>query len=217
MAKAVTTLLIFSSMLIAAFAVGGFYSDNREDIPIKKGLTLSATVFPEEDNSFVGRMSCDGCDANNGDTACTVKIPILCIVHPKVLDRPFYNFYPEFTPYDNPDESFYEGWTGGIFTVTDPIRGLEITSYKFGDDTCKNAYGPNAKFASFTDGWYMDQMNGAQLKIEKIWNWTQAKSGEFNLWGYFNHNYQGRAWIWSSSTPYGNCAAMNWAGQIGGN
>jgi len=110
-------------------------------------------------------MSCNGCDPQLGDTSCTEKIPILCIVHPKKLDRPYYNFYPDFTPYDNPDQSFYEGWTGGIIAVTDPIRGLEVDSYVTGDKLCKTSFGDDSKFAQFTDGWLMKNMNGADLKI----------------------------------------------------
>jgi hypothetical protein len=51
------------------------------------------------------------------------------------LDRPYYAFYPNSnlqisrsasgsTPFANADQSFYEGWTGGIIALTDPIRGL---------------------------------------------------------------------------------------------
>ena len=81
------------------------------------------------------------------------------------MNRPYYGYYPDFTPYDNPDQSYYEGWTGGIIVLTDPIRGIEIDSYKTGDSLCKNQFGSNAKFAEFTDGYYMKSMNGPDLKI----------------------------------------------------
>lgn len=122
-------------------------------------------------------MSCNGCDPQLGDTSCTVRLPVTCIIHPRVLARPFYNYYPDFTPYNNPDQSFYEGWTGGIIALTDPVRGLEITSYATGDNMCKNAFGPAAKFAQFTDGWYMNNMNGPNLRIEKTWDWSKASTG----------------------------------------
>ena len=171
----------------------------------KKGLTYTATVYPEETNSFVGRMSCGDCNPQDGDTPCTEKLPVLCILHHKTLNRPFYNFYPDFSQYDVADQSFYEGWTGGIFALTDPVRGLEIDSFVTGDNMCKTAYGPYAKFASFTDGYYMDQMNGPEVKIEASWDWGQAKSGEFGMWGYFNHDHIGRSWVWTQYTPNGNC------------
>jgi len=110
-------------------------------------------------------MSCNHCNPQDGDTACTISIPILCIISPKTFDRPFYDFYPDFTPNDNPDRSFYEGWTGGVFGVTDPIRGVEITGYIAGDNLCKSSFGIEAKFAEFTDGYYMKYMNSPDLKI----------------------------------------------------
>jgi hypothetical protein len=197
--------LLLTLLIGACLCVEHFYSDYRQNVVGKKGLTFKATVWPEEKNSFVGRMSCSGCNPQQGDTSCSVLLPILCIIHARTLDRPYYSFYPDFTPYDNPDQSFYEGWTGGILAVTDPIRGLEIDSYKSGDSLCKNAFGRKAKFAQFTDGWYMKNMNGPNLKIEKAWSWEKADSGEFNLWGYFNHDYTGRAWVWTQTTPMGNC------------
>lgn len=122
-------------------------------------------------------MSCNGCNPQLGDTSCTERLPVACIIHHKVLSRPFYNYYTDFTPYANPDNAFYEGWSGGIIVVTDPVRGLEITSYSVGDNMCKTAYGSAAKFATFTDGYYMSNMNGPNLNIEKNWRWEDAKSG----------------------------------------
>lgn len=80
-------------------------------------------------------MSCNGCNPNEGDVPCTVKLPITCIVNYMKLDRPFYAFYPSSnlqktgstsgaTPFANADQSFYEGWTGGVIALTDPVRGL---------------------------------------------------------------------------------------------
>lgn len=122
-------------------------------------------------------MSCNGCNPQNGDTSCTEILPVTCIIHPKTLARPFYNYYSDYTPYSNPDAAFYEGWTGGIIAVTDPVRGLDITSYAVGDNLCKTAFGPSAKFAMFTDGWYIPFMNGPSVAIERTWDWGKARSG----------------------------------------
>lgn len=51
--------------------VSQFFSDYRQGIAYKKGLTFQATVWPSEQNSFVGRMSCNGCNPQLGDTSCT--------------------------------------------------------------------------------------------------------------------------------------------------
>lgn len=48
-----------------------YYSDYRLSANYKQGLTFQATVWPTEQNSFVGRMSCNGCDPQNGDTSCS--------------------------------------------------------------------------------------------------------------------------------------------------
>jgi hypothetical protein len=110
-------------------------------------------------------MSCVNCNPQQGDTDCTVSLPVTCILHPKKLDRPFYSFYPSFTPYSNPDQGYYEGWTGGIILLTDPIQGLTIDSYKTGDNLCKNYFGQNAIFATFESGFYLPNMNGPLIRI----------------------------------------------------
>lgn len=71
----------------------------------------------------------------------------MCILHHKVLDRPHYTYSNLAIPYDNPDRSYYNGWTGGIFTVTQPVKGYEVDSFAAGDKLCKDYWGINAKFA----------------------------------------------------------------------
>ncbi len=89
--------------------------------------------------------------------------------------------------------------------MTDPVAGLEIDSYLAGTRLCQNAFGADAKFATFTDGLYMKQMNGPAVKIEKSWDWKQTQRGEYNFWGVFNHDHVGRSWVWTQTTPTGNC------------
>jgi hypothetical protein len=110
-------------------------------------------------------MSCNGCNPTFGDVSCTVELPITCIVNSQKLDRPFYSFYPTFTPYNNPDQSFFEGWTGGIIALTDPVKGLQITSVVTGTKLCQNYFGRDAKMATFEDGFYMPYMNGPTLAL----------------------------------------------------
>jgi hypothetical protein len=153
-------------------------------------------------------MACDGCNPKDGDTLCTVSLPILCILHYKSLDRPYYFYQPDVTSYHNPDNSFFNPWTGGILTVTDPVRGLEVTSYEKGDQYCKDYYGMDAKFAEFHDGFYLPDMNGFNSGIVKAWGnwqWALAECGAWSLWGYFNHHWRGKAWIWIRNQPNGNC------------
>ena len=54
-------------------------------------------------------------------------------------------------------------------------------------------------------------MNGYEQGIVKAWgnwNWAVAKCGEWSLWGYFNHHWTGRAWIWVNNQPNGNCGEI---------
>jgi hypothetical protein len=87
-----------------------------------------------------------------------MSLPILCICFPKALQRPYYRFLINSTSFSVSDNGFYEGWTGGVFKVTDPVFGSDITTYEYGDGLCKDL-ADNAKFATFNDGYYMENMN----------------------------------------------------------
>jgi hypothetical protein len=89
-------------------------------------------------------------------------------------------------PYANPDDGYYNGWTGGIFAVTEPVRGSDLDLYETGNNLCKMQYGNNAIFAEFHDGLYMDYMNTNPQKTWKNWEWAKSKCGAISMWGYFN-------------------------------
>ena len=114
-------------------------------------------------------MACEGCNPKDGDTPCTVKLPLLCILHHKKLDRPYYFYEPDLTSYEKKDGAFFNSWTGGVLLVTDSIRGLDIVSYEKGDQICKDYYGYDAKFAEFHDGYYLDDMNGYVSGQPRAW------------------------------------------------
>ena len=174
--------------------------------PIQRGVTFQATVWPSYENSYTGRFSCNNCNPFEGDQLCSRKLPLLCINHHKTLDRPFYRIAIEYTPFRVVDGGYYDGWTGGVFEVTTPIRGSDVTTYQAGDDICKGFFGNTSKWATFDDGYYMDYMNQRPYKTYNLWNWSEAKQGKWNYWGYFNHHYRGRAWIWIGLNS-GNCGA----------
>ena len=174
--------------------------------PIQRGVTFQATVWPSYENSYTGRFSCNNCNPFEGDQLCSRKLPLLCINHHKTLDRPFYRIAIEYTPFRVVDGGYYDGWTGGVFEVTTPIRGSDVTTYQAGDDICKGFFGNTSKWATFDDGYYMDYMNQRPYKTYNLWNWAEAKQGKWNYWGYFNHHYRGRAWIWIGLNN-GNCGA----------
>lgn len=174
--------------------------------PIQRGLTFQATVWPSYENSYTGRFSCNNCNPFEGDQLCSRKLPLLCINHHKKLDRPFYKIAIEYTPFRVVDGGYYDGWTGGVFEVTTPIRGSDVKTFEDGDKLCKGFFGDTSKWATFDDGYYMDFMNKRPYKTYNLWNWSEVKQGKWNYWGYFNHHYRGRAWVWIDLND-GNCGA----------
>jgi hypothetical protein len=97
--------------------------------PISKGLTFQATVWPAYENNWAGRFSCNNCNPFEGDQPCTKALPILCISNAKTTSRPYYNIQTQYTPFAVLDGGYYDGWTGGVLTVTLPVRGSDISSY----------------------------------------------------------------------------------------
>ena len=130
---------------------------------------------------------------------------MLCLSSPKTIIRPWYNIATQYTPFSVLDGGYYDGWTGGFLQVTLPVQGASITSYKAGDALCKGYFGNNSQFATFDSGFYLPFMNRFPAKTWALWEWGQAKRGQWNFWGYFNHRYRGRAWVWVNGQPLGNC------------
>ena len=127
-----------------------------------------------------GKMACEGCNPKDGDTPCTIKLPLLSILHHKSLDRPYYFYEPDLTIYEQKDGGFFDSWTGGVLLVTDLFRGTDLVSYEKGDQICKKYYGYDAKFAEFHDGYYLEDMNGyksGSIKAWATWEWFLAKCG----------------------------------------
>ena len=192
-------------VIIALLALVALVACQNSVVPIKKGMTFQATVWPEYANNYAGRFSCRNCNPFEGDQLCSRKLPILCINKHKTLDRPFHAISIEHTPFKVIDGGYYDGWTGGVFEVTAPVRGSDISNFSVGDELCKGYFGKDSKFASWDDGYYMDYMNKRPIKAWNHWDWNKAKQGKWNFWGYFNHHYRGRAWVWASGQN-GNCS-----------
>jgi hypothetical protein len=173
--------------------------------PVKNGTTFQATVWPCVENNWAGRFSCNNCNPFTGDVYCNASIPILCLTFAKSINRPYYSIAVQLTPFSVVDGGYYDGWTGGVFQVTPPVRGYDISSYQVGDQLCKGYFGPQSKFAQFNDGYYMPTMNQVPVKAWNLWDWSLAKQGAWNFWGFFNHHYRGRTWVWVDGQPNGNC------------
>lgn len=127
--------------LMILFAVSYAQTPQYYTRPIKKGLTLQATVFPSYENNWAGRFSCNNCNPFEGDTTCNRTLPLLCLTNAKKVVRPYYNIAIQFTPFSVTDGGYYDGWTGGLFQVTLPVQGSAITSYDVGNKLCKSYFG----------------------------------------------------------------------------
>jgi hypothetical protein len=109
--------------------------------PLKKGLTLQATVFPSAKTNWAGRFSCNNCNPFEGDTSCNRSLPLLCLANAKSIIRPYYNIAIQYTPFSVTDGGYYDGWTGGMFQVTLPVQGSTLSSFQVGDKLCKSYFG----------------------------------------------------------------------------
>lgn len=105
------------------------------------GMTWTVT---DHDSVFgVDTVDCwagvgNECDAYHGDTACTERLPILCLgvdgaQNPGVATDP------------------YHEWAYGHIALTQPIRGDKLTSWKVADQICKTTFGPEWKMAEHHD------------------------------------------------------------------
>jgi hypothetical protein len=86
------------------------------------------------------RVGCHGCNAYDGDTDCSLKLPILCLRDTGATD-------PCPLLYD-----FYDGWVEGYLAITAPIPGTDLTSRATADAFCQMHLGAGWQMAEFHDG-----------------------------------------------------------------
>ncbi|SAL63538.1 hypothetical protein [Caballeronia telluris] len=125
-----TKLCILALTLLAshtAFAAGG------------KGMTWFKTGHANGVDS-VSCTNTDGtkCDAYQGDTACSIKLPVLCINQ-------------DGAPGPVPSNS-YNGWAKGNIGLSRAVRGDTMTSLADGNAICRGEFGPGYRMAEFHDG-----------------------------------------------------------------
>jgi hypothetical protein len=108
-----------------------------------KGLTWKLLAT----NSTTGTVSVgcySGCNAYQGDTACTTALPLLCI---KKSGAGFPLPLP--AGVNNSDQ--YHRWSGGIVGTTSPT--VPPTTLAAANALCTKAFGPDWRVAEFHDGW----------------------------------------------------------------
>lgn len=205
--KAIRLALIVLLLTASVSADNGGISNVNEFSlkPVKKGLTFQATVWPSYNSNWAGRFSCNNCNPFEGDQTCDKQLPLVCITSHRSLQRPLYNIAVQYTPFAVIDGGYYDGWTGGVIQVTVPVRGYDLVDYETGNTLCQGYFGSNARWAKFNDGFYMPFMNQRPISAWVSWDWGKVKNGGWNFWGYFNHHYRGRAWVYVDGQPNGNC------------
>ena len=89
--------------------------------------------------SFI-RVGCSGCDPYDGDTACSVALPILCI-------------YVSGAPDPDPSlSSYYNGWSEGHVAISTPVKGDDLFSLTNANSICEGQFGAGWRMAEFHDG-----------------------------------------------------------------
>ena len=127
-------LMVFTSMFLM-FANPDVIADN-------KGTTWEKRAT--EDIGGTVHVSCAGCNPYQGDTMCTVELPVLCIndlnlAKPTFVDEP----------------SRYHRWSGGVVATTPPVAPAQngLTTIQKANTFCANHFGPRWRVAEHHDGW----------------------------------------------------------------
>ena len=144
-----TDLTVLNDNIYNTLTVASTGTVGSQNVPT--GMTWAedslVKLGPTYITASMSRVFCDdsvpgGCNAYQGDTKCTVSMPILC-VDPVGLARPNYT----------PDPSlFYDGWVGGYLGLSTPISGTLLTSNAAANNSCAAQYGPGWRMAEFHDG-----------------------------------------------------------------
>ncbi|MCI5131027.1 MAG: hypothetical protein D3904_05760, partial [Candidatus Electrothrix sp. EH2] len=98
------------------------------------------------------------CNPYQGDTSCSVPLPILCL---KVDGSP----RPPYTPPPSTgsmNKEYYHGWAEGSAELTAPIQGNAFATLNDVNAYCEAQLGPDYRAAEFHDGrwvWGMDENN----------------------------------------------------------
>ncbi len=126
---------------------------------VKKGTTWQVTEWPIETNSWAAKAGFSTIDNKNGDTLCTEKLPLLCLIDYKTIPRPKYNFVRDVTGKSVVDGGFYNGWTGGYFAATDSVLGTDLANRNVADKICQGRFGASARVLEQSLPLFMEYMN----------------------------------------------------------
>lgn len=130
---------IFISALIFLFSPLTFAQD--------KGLTW--TKIKVEPTSGVIDVGCghtpgagNQCNPRTGDTPCSAKIPVLCLLNTK-LKQPRSLHIP----------NKYHQWSGSVIATSAPVAGSKFKTLAQVNTFCQQQFGSNWTVAEFHQGW----------------------------------------------------------------
>jgi hypothetical protein len=113
--------------------------------PVSSGNGLTWKLLATNSPTGTIRVGCGiDCDPYDGDTPCTVSLPLLCI---KKAGAGF----PLALPASVDDTSIYSRWSGGVVGTT--IATVPPTTLTEADELCAKAFGDDWRVAEFHDGW----------------------------------------------------------------
>lgn len=91
-----------------------------------------------------------GCNPYQGDTACSTRLPVLCLNVTGTPRPPGLTVLPV-TGGALPPE-YYQGWAEGNDAITAPVAGTSLTSRAAADALCAATFGAGWRMAEFHDG-----------------------------------------------------------------
>ncbi len=147
------------------------------------GMGMTWKKQSHYDTLGVDRVGCSGCDAYQGDTPCSTKLPILCLKQDNSPD-PGVPILPNdgVMPLD-----FYSGWAEGHIGLTLPVPGDALMGVADANDICRFFVGSDYRIGEHHDGKRQSGGYGG-------WNW----------YAYGNVNDSSRFWAHINGQP-SNC------------
>ena len=181
--------LILISLLSLAGYINTLYS---------KGLTWGLASHDISLN--VDRVSCGGvCNAYQGDTSCSTKLPILCYSK-SLFKRPPYNVAP--CSGCAMTKEFYDGWTEGYFILTEPILGTSLINVTNMINLCSTRFGSTFTVATHHMGKHVVGMSSTSY-FYSTWP-SSTPTGGWGARGYGNIGNSTRFWVYIRDQP-ANC------------
>jgi len=96
----------------------------------------------------------------------------------------------------------YDGWSGGMFKLTDPVLGTSLLSSSNMNKICQNQFGSSFVAAYHSMGRYVVGMSPTKYYYG-TWP-TTTNGGGWGARGYGNLNTTSRFWVYISDQP-SNC------------